>query len=188
MTPTSKIRSPLTGVDTATLVATLVAVRADPEAAKLRFRITNRWQDGVHSRSTARGFPGDGQEDLTDGADHPAVPLGTGDGPTPVEFLLDALTACLTAGIANIAAARGVSLHSVSSTVEGDVDLRGALGLSDDVGDGHQAVRVNFRISGDAPPDVLEDLVEQSGARSAVRDVLSGRVPISVEVGSGWAG
>jgi uncharacterized OsmC-like protein len=170
MTRTGKIRPPLTGVDTAALVATLVAVRANPETAKVRFRTTNRWQGGTHSRGTVRGIPDAG---------------GAGHDPTPMEFLLDALTACLTAGIVNIAAASEVTLHSVSSTVEGELDLRGVLGLSADARNGYQAVRVSFQISGDAPADVLRNLVERSGARSAVHDVLSDRVPISVEVGSG---
>jgi uncharacterized OsmC-like protein len=101
-----------------------------------------------------------------------------------VEFLLDALAACLTAGIVNTAAARGVTLRSVSSTVEGDIDVRGVFGLSGEGRDGHQAIGVTFQISGDASPAALTDLVERSGARAAVHDVLSDRVPISVEVGS----
>jgi uncharacterized OsmC-like protein len=99
-----------------------------------------------------------------------------------VEFLLHAIAACLTAGIANVAAARGVALREVSSTVEGDINLLGVLGLSDRVRNGYQAIRVAFQISGDAPPKVLRALVEQSRARSAVYDVLTNGVPVSVEV------
>jgi uncharacterized OsmC-like protein len=99
-----------------------------------------------------------------------------------VEFLLHAIAACLTAGIANVAAARGVALREVSSAVEGDIDLLGILGLSDRVRNGYQAIRVAFQISGDAPPEVLRALVEQSRARSAVYDVLTNGVPVSVEV------
>jgi uncharacterized OsmC-like protein len=99
-----------------------------------------------------------------------------------VEFLLHAIAACLTAGIANVAAARGVALREVSSTVQGDIDLLGILGLSDRVRNGYQAIRVTFRIAGDAPPETLRALVEQSRARSAVYDVLTNGVPVSVEV------
>ena len=80
-----------------------------------------------------RGFYGAGQEDQSReepfvyDADHPTVVVGTGHAPTPVEFLLHAIAGCLTAGIANIAAARGVTLHRVSSTVEGDVNILGIL-------------------------------------------------------------
>ena len=77
------------------------------------------------------------------------------EGPTPVEWVLHALASCLMAGIANIAAARGVTLHSVEATVEGDIDLRGILGLSKEVRNGYRDIRVTFAISGDASPETL---------------------------------
>jgi uncharacterized OsmC-like protein len=191
MSTTSSTRPALNGVDTPTLFATLDAVKASPELAKFQFRAANRWQSGTHNCSTIRGFFGAGQEDtsrtadFTFDADHPAVLVGNNNGPTPVEFLLHAIAACLTAGIANIAAARGVALREVTSTVEGDIDLLGILGLSDQVRNGYQAIRVSFQISGDAPEEVLRGLVDQSRDRSAVYDVLTNGVPVSVEVNAG---
>ncbi len=184
----TNVRQPLNGVDTPTLFATIDAVRANPGLAKFQFRATNRWVSGTHNRSTIRGFYGAGQEDssrtddFTYDADHPAVLVGKGTAPTPVEYLLHALAACLTAGVANIAAARGVTLNEVTSTVEGDIDLLGILGLSDTVRNGYQAIRVSFQISGDAPPETLRGLIEQSRARSAVFDVLTNGVPVSLTV------
>ena len=184
----TKTRPALNGVDTPTLFATLDAVKANPELAKFQFRATNRWISGTHNRSTIRGFYGAGQEDTTRtddfvyDADHPAVLVGGGNAPTPVEFLLHAIAACLTAGLANVAAARGVALTEVSSTVEGDIDLLGILGLSDQVRNGYEGIRVSFQISGDAPDEVLRGLVDQSRARSAVYDVLTNGVPVSVDV------
>jgi uncharacterized OsmC-like protein len=185
---TSTTRPPLNGVDTPTLFATLDAVKASPELAKFQFRATNRWISGTHNRSAIRGFHGAGQEDASRtedfvyDADHPAVLVGTGKAPTPVEFLLHAIAACLTAGLANIAAARGVALREVSSTVEGDIDLLGILGLSDQVRNGYQGIRVSFQLSGDAPDEVLRGLVDQSRDRSAVYDVLTNGVPVSIDV------
>ena len=101
-----------------------------------------------------------------------------------MEFLLHALAACLTAGVANIAAARGVQLDEVSSTVEGDIDLNGLLGLDDSVRNGYRAIRVSFRLRGD-DPDALRRVLEQSQARSAVLDVLTSGVPVTVEVDAG---
>ena len=99
-----------------------------------------------------------------------------------MEFLLHAIAACLTAGLANIAAARGVTLREVTSTVEGDIDLLGILGLSDQVRNGYQGIRVSFRIAADAPEEVVRGLLDQSRARSAVYDVLTTGVPVSVDV------
>jgi hypothetical protein len=123
------------GVDVATLFATIDVVKEQPEIGKFQFRASNTWVAGTHSRSTIQGFFGAIQEmehkhaTVLD-ADHPAVLVGEDNAPTPVEFLLHAIAACLTAGIANIAAARGVELTEVTSTVEGDIDVNGILGLS----------------------------------------------------------
>jgi len=177
------------GVDTATLFATINAVKANPEIADFQFRATNTWVNGTHNRSTLHGFFGATQEmthkqPFTFDADHPAVLVGQDNGPTPVEYLLHALAACLTAGIANIAAARGIELTSVESTVEGDIDLLGILGLSDEVRNGYQQIRVGFTIRGD-DPEKLRSVVEQSRNRSAVFDVLTNGVPVSITVDAG---
>ena len=84
-------------------------------------------------------------------ADHPAVLVGADNGPTPVEYVLHALAACLTAGIANIAAARNVNLTEVESTVEGDIDLLGILGLGSGVRNGFQQIKVSFKLEGRRP-------------------------------------
>ena len=174
------------GVDTATLFATLDAVKGNTEIAKFQFRATNRWISGTHNRSTIHSFYGAMQEmqhanvNVFD-ADHPAVLVGNDHGPTPVEYLLHALAACLTAGIANIAAARNVHLEEVSSTVEGDIDLLGILGLDSGVRNGFQQIKVTFTMKGDDPAK-LRKIVEQSMARSAVFDVITNGVPVAVDV------
>jgi len=178
---------PMNGVDTPTLFATINAVGAQPELARFTFRATNRWMEGTHSRTSMDTFYGAGDEQRHATAfeydgDHPAVLVGGDRGPTPVEFLLHGLAACLTAGIANIAAARGVTLTSVESRVEGDIDLRGILGLSDEVRNGYETIRVSFKIAGDAPAEKLKQIVEQSRARSAVFDVLTRGVPVEIAV------
>lgn len=190
--PSARRRTPvaLNGVDTPTLLATVEAVGRQPELAKFRFRATNRWLAGTHSRSRMEPFLGAGGEhahptEQRFDADHPRVLCGADEGPTPVEFLLHALAGCLTAGIANIAAARGVTLDEVESVVEGDIDLQGILGLSDEVRNGYQAIRVSFRIRGGAGAERLREIVEQSRRRSAVFDVLTTGVPVSIEVDAG---
>lgn len=176
------------GVDVPTLFATLDAVKASPQIADFQFRASNTWVSGTHNRSTIQGFYGAGQEDTSRtvpfvyDADHPAVLVGTGKAPTPVEFLLHAIAACLTAGLANIAAARGITLHKVESTVEGDIDLLGILGLSDTVRNGYRQIRVRFNVEGDASKEELAALVEQSRRRSAVYDVLTNGTDVVLDV------
>ncbi len=174
------------GVDTATLFATLDAVKGNPEIAKFQFRATNRWVSGTHNQSTIHGFYGAMQEmahnqPWTFDADHPAVLVGRDNGPTPVEYLLHALAACLTSGLANIAAARGVNLTEVESTVEGNIDLNGILGLDKGVRNGFEQINVTFKLKGD-DPEKLRDVVERSRARSAVFDIITNGVPVSIDV------
>jgi uncharacterized OsmC-like protein len=177
----------MNGVDTPNLFATINAVGAQPELAKFQFRASNQWIDGTQSRGRLETFHGAGTEHAHKSvfeydSDHPAVLVGADRGPTPIEFLLVALAGCLTAGIANVAAARGITLTSVQSTVEGDIDLRGILGLSKDVRNGYERLRVNFNIHGDADAETLRKIVEQSRARSAVFDVLTTGLPIDITV------
>jgi len=180
-------RGPRNGVDTGTLFATLNAVKGQPELAQFQFRATNRWIKGTNSRSRMEAFKGAGGEHAHKNAyqydaDHPTVLVGGDEAPTPVEFLLHAIAACITAGIANIAAARGVTLTEVTSTVEGDINLLGILGISDTVRNGYERIRVSFDVKGDAPAEKLRQIVEQSRARSAVYDVLTNGVPVEIAV------
>ncbi len=185
---TTMVNDPVrNGVDTATLFATLDAVKAAPEAAKFQFRASNEWISGTHNRSTIDGYFGVGEERAHErtfhfDADHPAVLVGRDNGPTPVEYVLHALAACLTAGLANIAAARGVRLTEVRSTVSGDIDLNGILGLNPSVRNGYENITVRFTVKGDAPAEVLKGIVEQSRSRSAVFDVITNGVPVTIEV------
>ena len=189
-TAAEQVPAPRNGVDTPTLFATIGVVADNPDLAKFQFRANGTWINGTHSRVTFADFHGAGSEhkhvaDYSADADHPAVLTGTDQGASPVEYLLAALSFCITAGIANIAAARGVALEEVESSVEGDIDLRGILGLSDEVRNGYEGIRINFRIRGDAPPEKLREVVEQSRARSAVFDVLTKGVPVAITVDAG---
>jgi uncharacterized OsmC-like protein len=191
-TPTKprRERIPRNGVDTPTLFKTLDLVKSQPHLAKFQFRARNRWQSGTLSETTMETFSGAGGEHahkttFTASADHPAVLVGEDRAPLPIEFLLHALASCITGGIANIAAARGVTLTEVESTLEGDINLLGIFGMSTEVRNGYQGIRASFSIKGDAPPETLQEIVAQSRARSAVFDVLTNGVPVSMSVNAG---
>jgi uncharacterized OsmC-like protein len=176
------------GVDTQQMYGTLDAVKADPPLGRFQFRVTNEWIDGAHNRSTIQDFYGAGQEDtsraqaFTIDAGEPAVLLGVDTGPNPAEALLHALAACLTTSLVYVAAARKVRLTAVESTLEGEMDVRGALGLSDEVRNGFSSVKVSFKVQGDAPAEKLREVVDRAQARSAVFDMVSHGVPVEVAV------
>ena len=176
------------GVDSEQMYGTLDAITANPELGVFQFRATNRWIDGAHNRSTIKSFYGAGQEDSTRtqaftlDAGEPAILLGSDTGANPAEALLHALAACLTTTLVYVATARKVRLTSVESTLEGDMDVRGCLGLSGDVRNGFSNIRVSFKVQGDAPAEKLREIVERAQARSAVFDMVTNGVPVEVGV------
>jgi uncharacterized OsmC-like protein len=183
MTETPHIRN---GVNVDTVFATLDAIKAQPELAKFQFRATNRWLGGAHNRTTIKEFYSGGQVDQTRAsaweidAGEPPILSGHNEGPNPAEYLLQALAACLMTSLVYVAAARGVHLDEVESTLEGDMDVRGALGLSNEVPNRYQNIRVTFRIKSDAPAEKLAEIVARAQARSAVFDSVTNPVPVTV--------
>jgi uncharacterized OsmC-like protein len=176
------------GVDSAQMYGTLDAIKENPALGIFQFRAQNRWIDGAHNRSSIKGFYGAGSEDTSRAeafgvdAGEPAVLLGFDTGPNPAEYLLHALAACLTTTLVYVATARKIRLTEVESTLEGNMDVRGCLGLSDDVRNGFTSIRVNFKVKGDAPPEKLREIVERAQARSAVFDMINNGVPVEVTV------
>jgi uncharacterized OsmC-like protein len=187
-TVTDTIRN---GVDTERMFATLDLIRTQPELARFQFRATNRWIAGAHNRSTIKGFSAAGGEDTTRtdefrvDAGEPQILLGTDTGANPAEFLLHALAACLTTSIVYVAAARKVLLSSVESTLTGDMDVRGALGVDAGPRNGFERIAVSFRVTGDAPEEKLREVVERARQRSAVYDMVTNGVPVAMDVTTG---
>jgi uncharacterized OsmC-like protein len=176
------------GVDTEQMFGTLDLIKAQPELARFQFRATNQWICGAHNRSTIQGFYAAGGEDTSRSeafvvdAGEPAILLGSDTGPNPAEYLLHALAACLTTSLVYVAAARKVRLTSVESTLTGEMDVRGALGVDEEPRNGFERIGVSFRVTGDAPAEKLREVVERAKARSAVYDMVTNGVPVVVEV------
>jgi uncharacterized OsmC-like protein len=185
---TQAIENPVrNGVDTQTMFATLDAIKGQPELGKFQFRARNRWIGGSHNRTQIQGFFGAGQEDASRDdpfivdAGEPPILLGANEGPNPAEYLLSALAACLTTSLVYVAAARGVHLTEVESSLEGDVDVQGGLGLNDGVRNGFQEIRVHFKVKGDAPSEKLQEIVERARQRSVVFDSINAGVLVKVD-------
>ena len=174
------------GVDTAQVYATLDALKEQPDLARMEFRVSNRWIDGPHSRSTIQGFWGAGGEDTSRevpfvvDASEPPVLFGHNEAPNPAEYLLHSLAGCLTLTIVNIAAARKVVLHEVTSTLRGVLDSRGATGIDDSYRNGFERIEVDFTIRGDAPTAKLQEIVDRAKTRSVVYDMVTNGVPVDL--------
>ncbi len=175
------------GVNVAALLGAREALVQTPEAARFTWRASCNWVNGTHSRATVEGYHGLGGEQqhktrFTFDADHPEVFASEDNGPTPVEYVLVGLAGCLTAGIAAVAQNRQIQLHSVTASLEGDMDIQGILGMDSDVRNGFDDVRITFEIDADASRDEIEALVAQSQKRSAVYDILTNPTNVSVRV------
>ena len=172
------------GVNLETLMATVNAIKGDPELGACHFRASNKWLGGNHNRTTVTGFYGAKQEiahkqKFEMDADEPPILAGEDEGANPVEHLLHALASCVTTSMVAHAAVRGIHVEEVESELEGDIDLRGFLGLSDDVPKGYTDIRVKFKVKAD-PKDLarLEELIEYS----PVFNTLTHGVPVSIQI------
>jgi uncharacterized OsmC-like protein len=175
------------GVNVDQLFSTIDLIKANPGIAKFKFRATNKWVRGTHNRATVKDFYGAGQEDDTRETmvfhlDEPPVLLGNNEGANPVEYLLVALSGCLTTSLIAHGSAKGIELKGVESRYEGDLDLRGFLGISEDVKVGYQNIRVYFKINADISEAEKEDLIKMAQKYSPVFNTVFNQTPVSVHL------
>jgi uncharacterized OsmC-like protein len=178
------------GVNVEQLFSFIETFKQKPELAKFKFRATNQWAGGTHSRATVTDFYGPGREDTSREAtifdlDEPPVLLGKNLGVNPVEYLLVALSGCLTTSMVAHAAARGIELRGVKSRFEGDIDLRGFLGISPDVKVGFEEIRVYFTIDADISREEKEELLRMAQKYSPVFNTLVNPTAVSVRLDQG---
>jgi uncharacterized OsmC-like protein len=175
------------GVNVQALLDAREVLKGAPEAAKFTWRASCKWQNGTHSKTAVKTFFGLGQEqqhktESSFEADHPEIFASEDHAITPIEYVLVGLASCLTAGVAAVAQNRGIQLRSVESKLEGKMDIRGILGIDSDVRNGYEDISVTFKIDADASKQEIEALVAQSQKRSAVYDVITNPVNVTVTV------
>jgi len=177
-----KVETKLNGVAVDRLMETIELLKAQPALGEFKFRARNRWVDGTLNRAENPGFYGAGAE-MSHGTPHAhvideaPVLLGEDKGANPGEYLLTALSGCLTTTFIAYAAAQGVQIGELRTELEGDVDVRGFLGLGD-VRPGFRNIRVQFHVKSDAPREKILELLELTERRSAVTDSLRKGVAI----------
>jgi uncharacterized OsmC-like protein len=167
------------------LFKTIDGIKATPSIAKFKFCIRNQWVGAGQSSSVADTFYGSGREQLRSKpfvleADEPPILLGKDMAANPVEYLLHALASCLTTSMVYHAAARGIQIEEVESSLEADIDLHGFLQLDNNVRNGYQGIRVNFKIKADVSDSELQEIGQLGPRHSPVFDSLTNGVPISV--------
>jgi uncharacterized OsmC-like protein len=177
----------LNGLDLKQLQETVDAIKGDPEIAHFEFRNRNRWIEGGENCSTIQEFYGAKQWDssrdepfmFTNG--EPPVLLGANEGANPVEFLLHALAGCVTTTMILHATARGINIESISTEMEGMIDLQGLLGLDESVSPGYESIKMRMDIKADCSDEELDDLMDFVRGHSPVCTTICRPVPVTVE-------
>ncbi len=174
------------GVNVDRIVSIVNAIKAEPDLARFRFRSTTEWVNGAHSRTHIKGFYGAAEEDMSRNtaftleSDEPSVLLGSNLGPNAVEAILYALASCLAVGFSYNAAIQKIKIDALDFTLEGEIDLNGFLGLSEQVKPGYQHIQVFCLLKSDASREKLVELCEYVQRTSPVLDIIRNPVPVTV--------
>jgi len=177
----------INGVNVTKLSGIVSAIQETPKIAKFNFRAKGEWIEGGHNQITINDFYGAGQTHTRSRSfvydeDEPPVLLGEDHGANAGEYALAALSSCLTSTLIYHAAAQGVVIDEVETTLSGDIDLQGYLGLSEKVRNGYEKVKVTFKVKSEAPKEKIRELVELAQKRSPVFDIFTNPTPVEVSL------
>lgn len=176
----------INGINLNVLNETVNAVKNDPELGKCKFRARNKWLDATRNCTTVKGFYATKQEiahqkEFQMYADEPDILAGDDSGANPVEHLLNALASCVTTSIVAHAAVRNIHIEELETELEGDIDLRGFLGLALDVPKGYTNIRMKYKVKTDL--ENLEKLRTLAEFSPVYNTILNGSsVDISFEL------
>src|SRR5688572_25514328 len=155
------VKDRVNGLDLAALGETVEAIEKDANQAKVDFNVTTRWTGQTRSESIVDGFTLAGVRIARSHkivADEPCELLGADTAANPQELLMAAFNACILVGYVAGASVKGINLESVEIRTRGQLDLRGFLGLRDDVAPGYEAIDYEVRIKGDGSPQDFEEI------------------------------
>jgi uncharacterized OsmC-like protein len=175
------------GVNVSKLFETVGVIKEKPDIAKFNFKAKGRWINGGHNRTTINEFYGACQnfkrsQSFVFEKDEPPVLLGEDHGANPVEYVFAALDGCLTTSLIYHAAAQGIKIDEVETSFSGNLDLHGFLGLNENIRNGYEKIKVEFKIKADAPKEKLQELVQLAQKRSPVFDIVSHPTPVEVSL------
>jgi uncharacterized OsmC-like protein len=163
MTDTAAMPRLTNGIDLDALGGVVEEIGRNPAAALVSFHVKTDWTGQTGSRSTVESYTIGGQQvprSFIITADEPHELLGQNSAPNPQELLMSAINACMMVGYVAQAAVRGITLESCSIVTDGELDLRGFLGLADDVPAGYPELSYTVDIKGNGTPQQFEDIHE----------------------------
>lgn len=151
------------GIDVDELSDIIRDIGRDASKGKVEIRVRTAWQGRTRSETTVESHTIGGERvarEFKIAADEPKELLGERSAPNPLELLLSALNACLMVGYVTSAAIKGIELESIEIETEGELDLRGFLGIERNVSPGYGTIRYTVHIKGDGTPQEFREVHE----------------------------
>lgn len=176
------VRNIINGIDVDQVMSLAGRIAADEDYGRFQWRATNRWSagSGARNQTSIKAYYA-GNRERADRArtmkvdhDQPQFLAGTNTAPNAVEYVLHALTSCLTVTLTYHAAVQGIEIDSIETSAAGDMNSRGFFGISDDVKRGYERIRVNMQVKSEASVETLTGLA----MHSPVFEMISKALPV----------
>jgi uncharacterized OsmC-like protein len=159
----------INGINVDALTALRARVKQDASKGKTTWRVTTTWQGQTRSRAAVSGYGIGGEEvprRFSFDIDEPCELGGSNAFANPQEYLIAAINACLTVGYVAQCAIRGITLTQLEIETEGEIDLRGFLGIDPTVPPGYESLSYTVRIKGDGTEEQFAEIHEAVMATS----------------------
>jgi organic hydroperoxide reductase OsmC/OhrA len=169
------------GIDTGALRGAIETVSRDPSHGMTHWQVTTQWRGGTRSDTRVTNCRIGGQKvtkDFTIRVDEPLELCGTNQYANPQEHLLAALNACMIVGYSACCALEGIELEDLRIETEGDIDLRGFLGIDPTVKPGYDQLRYTVHIQGKGTPEQFEKIHRTVLATSPNYFNLANAIPL----------
>lgn len=177
----------INGVSVSQMFKTTEKVKNNTNLSKFKFQAKGKWISGGYNQTGIRDFYGMCQTHSREttfvyDSDEPQVLFGNDSAATPLEYVLIGLNSCLTTAFIYNASAQGIKIDELESTLEGIMDIRGAMGLSDYIRNGYESIKVSFKVKSSATDEKLKELIKLAQERSPVFDIVSNPTLIDVSL------
>jgi uncharacterized OsmC-like protein len=164
-----KQQSTVNGINVEDLKVLIQTVKQDPHEGLTHWKVTNTWQGRTYMRASIESFQIGGKtvkRPFSIDIDEPLELGGANGHPNPQECLIASLNACMMVGYVALCALHGIVLEKLEIQTEGDIDLRGFLGLDPNIPAGYRSLRSLVTIKGDCSKEDFERLHEMVMATS----------------------
>ena len=175
----------INGIPCDSLRQMIRGVAQDSNKGKVRFQVSTDWKGGVRSDSHVTALDFDGRtvpRKFTIRMDEPPEFMGQDTGPNPQEVLMAAFNACIIAGYVAGCALDGIELEKLTIETEGELDLRGFLGLDASVRPGYEQLRYTVRIRGNGTLEQFQKIHETVLATSPNRWNIANAIKLKAEL------